>query len=91
MPEEAGNVDSSPIIIQDEAQTPPPLTMLETELTLTLGGDVVLGTQEKWQDSPEGLPAYLEKYGADESRVMHALAHLTEKAARIKEENDLTV
>ena len=73
VPEEAGNVDNSPIIIQDEAQTPPPLTMQETELTLTLGGDVVLGTQEKWQDSPEGLPAYLEKYG-----MSYPFAHLQE-------------
>lgn len=33
------------------------------ELVITLGGDVVLGTREKWQDSPQGLPAYLEQYG----------------------------
>lgn len=48
-----------------QAATPPELTPQDMELVLTLGGDVVLGTREKWQDSPEGLPAYLEQYGLD--------------------------
>ena len=48
--------------------------MHETELTLTLGGDVVLGTQEAGgRTDPEGLPAYLEKYG-----MSYPFAHLQE-------------
>lgn len=35
----------------------------ETELVVTLGGDVVLGTREYWWDAPDGLPAYLAEYG----------------------------
>lgn len=42
---------------------PAPLTEKETELVITLGGDVVLGTREVWQQSPDGLPAILEKEG----------------------------
>ena len=43
--------------------TPTDLAEGETELTITLGGDVVLGTREKWQSDPEALPAMLAANG----------------------------
>lgn len=52
------------------------------ELVITLGGDVVLGTREKWQDSPQGLPAYLEQYGLD-----YPFANLIE----LFEDDDMTL
>ena len=37
---------------------------IKTEtITLTLGGDAVLGTREAWWQREDALPAYLEKYG----------------------------
>ena len=56
-----------------EVSSPPVLTAEDMELVITLGGDVVLGTREKWQDSPDGLPAYLETYG-----LGYPFANLTE-------------
>lgn len=44
-------------------ETPGPLSAGETELTLTLGGDVVLGTREEWQKQADALPAYLTQEG----------------------------
>lgn len=41
----------------------PPLQPEETELVLTVGGDVVLGTREAWWARKDALPAYLETYG----------------------------
>lgn len=58
-------VPSSEQAALPQAETPPELAPEDMELVITLGGDVVLGTREKWQDSPEGLPAYLEQYGLD--------------------------
>lgn len=60
-----------------DALTPPPLEPGDMELTLTVGGDVVLGTREKWQDSPEGLPAYLAEYG-----MAYPFQHLAELFAQ---------
>ncbi len=37
----------------------------ESELVLTLGGDVVLGTREKWQHAEDAFPAVLEQEGYD--------------------------
>ena len=34
-------------------------------VTLTLGGDAMLGVREKWWDREDALPAYLDKYGLD--------------------------
>ncbi len=65
-----------------QAETPPELTPEDMELVITLGGDVVLGTREKWQDSPQGLPAYLEQYGLD-----YPFANLTE----LFEDDDMTL
>ncbi len=42
---------------------PPALQEGETELVLTLGGDVVLGTREAWWDREESLPSYISRYG----------------------------
>ena len=42
---------------------PPVLQEGETELVLTLGGDVVLGTREAWWDKWESLPSYLDRHG----------------------------
>lgn len=44
---------------------PPPLHPNETELTLTVGGDVVLGTREAWWTNPDALPAFLSSHGMD--------------------------
>lgn len=65
-----------------QESTVPELGPLEMELVVTLGGDVVLGTREKWQDSPEGLPAYLEQYG-----LAYPFANLTE----LFENDDMTL
>ena len=65
-----------------QAETPPELTPEDMELVITLGGDVVLGTREKWQDSPQGLPAYLEQYG-----LGYPFANLTE----LFEDDDMTL
>ena len=46
-----------------EVAAPSPLAEGETELTLTLGGDVVLGTREAWQHLSDALPAYLAREG----------------------------
>jgi len=35
----------------------------QTEIVITLGGDVVLGTREAWWEDAESLPAYLEMEG----------------------------
>ena len=43
--------------------TPAPLKEGETELLLTFGGDVVLGTREIWQGDSDALPAYLQREG----------------------------
>ena len=43
----------------------PPLQPSETELTLTVGGDVVLGTREAWWTRPDALPAFLSSHGMD--------------------------
>lgn len=42
---------------------PPALQEGETELVLTLGGDVVLGTREAWWEKAESLPSYLANRG----------------------------
>lgn len=42
---------------------PPPLAEGETELVLTVGGDVVLGTRESWWERSDALPAYLAQHG----------------------------
>ena len=44
---------------------PPPLQPAETELTLTVGGDVVLGTREAWWTREDALPAFLSRSGYD--------------------------
>lgn len=43
----------------------PMLSPTETEITLTLGGDAVLGTRERWQNSDIAFPAYLAQNGLD--------------------------
>lgn len=35
----------------------------ETELVITVGGDAVLGTREKWQSRSDAFPAYVETNG----------------------------
>ncbi len=42
-----------------------PLAANESELVMTLGGDAVLGTREKWWKKTEALPSYVERNGAD--------------------------
>lgn len=46
-----------------EMASPTDLAAGETELTITLGGDVVLGTREKWQAEEIALPAVLAREG----------------------------
>ena len=53
----AGKVDD----VRPEA--PPALEEGETELLITLGGDAVLGTREKWWKDGSAFPAYLEQNG----------------------------
>lgn len=43
--------------------TLPALAEGETELTITAGGDAVLGTREKWQNRADAFPAYVEANG----------------------------
>ena len=57
-----GEVDGIPPV---EPITPPALSQDETEVVLTFGGDVVLGTREAWWSKEEAFPAYLQKYGMD--------------------------
>ena len=45
------------------AVEPPALREGETELVLTVGGDVVLGTREAWWKREDAFPAYLYRYG----------------------------
>lgn len=45
--------------IKQDAADPLPLQTGETEIVMTLGGDVVLGTREAWRKKPEALPAVL--------------------------------
>ena len=40
-----------------------PLMENETEITLTLGGDAVIGTREKWMLNTEAFPAYIAREG----------------------------
>lgn len=42
---------------------PPTLQPDETELVLTVGGDVVLGTREAWWTREDAFPTYLQKHG----------------------------
>lgn len=42
---------------------PPTLQPDETELVLTVDGDVVLGTREAWWAREDAFPAYLQKHG----------------------------
>ena len=42
---------------------PPELAGGETELVITVGGDAVIGTREKWWNRADALPAYLEEHG----------------------------
>lgn len=42
---------------------PPALAEDETELVLTVGGDVVLGTRESWWERSDALPAHLSQHG----------------------------
>lgn len=46
-----------------EVASPTDLAAGETELSITLGGDVVLGTREKWQTDDIALPAVLAREG----------------------------
>ena len=55
-------VTAAPVDVSSEPEETV-LPAATTELVLTLGGDAVLGTREKWQDNERALPAYLAKYG----------------------------
>lgn len=44
-------------------ETPPALRDGEFELTLTVGGDAVIGTREAWWDRPDAFPAALAAHG----------------------------
>lgn len=46
-----------------EPIAPPALAEGETEIVLTVGGDAVIGTREKWWNREDAFPAYLEQYG----------------------------
>ena len=37
----------------------------ETEITITVGGDAVLGTRKEWRKDDDAFPAYILKYGYD--------------------------
>lgn len=43
---------------------PPALAPGDSEITITLGGDVVLGTRESWWSRADALPAYLAANGS---------------------------
>ncbi len=42
---------------------PPEMAEGEMELVITVGGDAVIGTREKWWNRDDAFPAYLEQYG----------------------------
>lgn len=42
---------------------PPELAEGEMELVVTVGGDAVLGTRERWWKREDAFPAYIEQYG----------------------------
>lgn len=42
---------------------PPALAENETELVITVGGDAVIGTREKWWNREDAFPAYLAENG----------------------------
>ena len=42
---------------------PPEMAEGEWEIVITVGGDAVIGTREKWWNRDDAFPAYLEKYG----------------------------
>ena len=48
-----------------EPLAPPALAQGETELVITVGGDVVIGTREKWWSREEAFPAYIAQYGME--------------------------
>ena len=53
---DVGELTVAPIV-------PPEMAEGETEIVITVGGDAVIGTREKWWNRDDALPAYLEKYG----------------------------
>ena len=57
----AAGVDVGDLVVAPIA--PPALTEGEMELVLTVGGDAVIGTREKWWSRADAFPAFLEKYG----------------------------
>lgn len=59
----SGGKDPQAVVALTSPADPPELAEGETELTLTLGGDVVLGTREKWWDEADALPACLAREG----------------------------
>ena len=61
---------------------PPELAEGESELVLTLGGDVVLGTREKWWDDEDSLPSYLKREG---------MAYPFSRLAALFAEDDMTL
>lgn len=48
-----------------EPVAPPELAEGETEIVITVGGDAVIGTRERWWSREDAFPAYLDKYGLD--------------------------
>lgn len=57
----AAGVDVGDLVVAPIA--PPALAEGEMELVLTVGGDAVIGTREKWWSRADAFPAFLEKYG----------------------------
>lgn len=53
---DVGDLTVAPIV-------PPALAEGETELIVTVGGDAVIGTRERWWSREDAFPAYIEQYG----------------------------
>lgn len=65
-----------------EPQQPSAVADTQTEVTLTIAGNTVLGTRETWWKREDAFPAYLEQNGAE-----YPFRHL----AKLFAEDDLTI
>lgn len=61
----SANAGTDPYRALTVVASPTDLASGEDELLLTFGGDVVLGTREKWQSAQNALPAVLAREGYD--------------------------
>ncbi|MBQ7849013.1 MAG: CapA family protein [Clostridia bacterium] len=57
----AAGVDVGDMTVEPVA--PPELAEGETELVITVGGDAVIGTREKWWNREDAFPHYIEQNG----------------------------